>query len=321
MNKTIRSHSTALGLGALTLVLAGPALATAEPAECETIRFAEVGWTDITATTALAREVFEALEYQTRVDTVSVPIAYSGMQHNDFDVFLGNWMPTMASISDPYVERGDVARLTANLENAKYTLAVPQYVYDAGVTSVADLQEHADQFNSSLHGIEAGNDGNEMIQAMIDDDAFGLGDWRLIDSSEAGMLAELRAREGHEGWMVFLGWEPHPMNSTFDMAYLEGADDYFGPNLGGATVYTNTRAGYVEECPNVGTLLENLSFTLEMENHLMDQIMNAGVEPREAARVYLQEQPEPLDTWLEGVTSRAGEPGVAVVKRELGIDT
>ena len=111
------------------------------------------------------------------------------------------------------------------------------------------------------------------------------------------------------------------MNTTFDMAYLEGADDYFGPNLGGATVFTNTRAGYVEECANAGTLLENLAFTLEMENHLMDQIMNAGVEPREAARAYLQEQPEPLDIWLEGVTSRTGEPGVDVVKRELGIDT
>jgi len=321
MRNVMGSHSTALGLGALSLVLAGPVLAAEEPAQCETIRFAEVGWTDITATTALAREVFEALGYQTRVDTVSVPIAYSGMQHGDFDVFLGNWMPTMASISDPYVERGDVVRLTANLENAKYTLAVPQYVYDAGVTSVADLDDHADRFEASLHGIEAGNDGNEMIQQMIDDDAFGLGDWQLVDSSEAGMLAELRARTGHEGWMVFLGWEPHPMNTTFDMAYLEGADDYFGPDLGGATVYTNTRAGYVEECANVGTLLENLAFTLEMENHLMDQIMNAGVEPREAARAYLQEQPEPLDTWLEGVTSRAGEPGVEVVKRELGIDT
>lgn len=321
MRNVMGPHSTALGLGALSLVLAGPVLAAEEPAQCETIRFAEVGWTDITATTALAREVFEALGYQTRVDTVSVPIAYSGMQHGDFDVFLGNWMPTMASISDPYVERGDVVRLTANLENAKYTLAVPQYVYDAGVTSVADLDDHADRFEASLHGIEAGNDGNEMIQQMIDDDAFGLGDWQLVDSSEAGMLAELRARTGHEGWMVFLGWEPHPMNTTFDMAYLEGADDYFGPDLGGATVYTNTRAGYVEECANVGTLLENLAFTLEMENHLMDQIMNAGVEPREAARAYLQEQPEPLDTWLEGVTSRTGEPGVDVVKRELGIDT
>ncbi|TDO06226.1 MULTISPECIES: choline ABC transporter substrate-binding protein [Halomonas] len=310
-----------LGLGASALGLAISPLQAAEPESCETVRFAEVGWTDITATTALASEVLEALGYQARVDTVSVPIAYQGLKNDDFDVFLGNWMPSMASISDPYVEDGDVDRLAANLEGAKYTLAVPQYVYDAGVTSVADLDEHAEQFDSQIHGIEAGNDGNQLIQQMIDDDAFGLGDWKLIDSSEAGMLAELSARVPEKQWMVFLGWEPHPMNTNFDIAYLLGADDYFGPDLGGATVYTNTRGGYVEECPNVGRLLENLEFTLEMENQLMAEIMDKGTDPRDAARAYLQANPEVLEVWLEGVETRNGKPALPAVKRALDIET
>ncbi len=309
-------------LSVLAAAIAGLAAPQAMAADdsCQPVRFAEVGWTDITATTALTTEVLKAMGYETRIDTVSVPIAYSGMKNDDFDVFLGNWMPSMASISDPYVEQGDVDRLGANLEGAKYTLAVPQYVYDAGVTSVADLDEHADKFNSELHGIEAGNDGNELIQQMIDDDAFGLGDWSLIDSSEAGMLAELRARVPDETWMVFLGWEPHPMNTNFDMAYLEGADDYFGPDLGGATVYTNTRAGYTDACPNVGALLNNLSFTLEMENQLMGTIMDDGTAPDEAARDYLKANPALLDAWLEGVETADGEPALEVVKAELGVE-
>ncbi|GAA0622851.1 choline ABC transporter substrate-binding protein [Halomonas beimenensis] len=308
-----------LGLATTALALSASPLFAAEEA-CQPVRFAEVGWTDITATTALTTEVLEALGYETRVDTVSVPIAYSGMKNGDFDVFLGNWMPSMASMSDPYVERGQVDRLGANLEGAKYTLAVPQYVHDAGVTSVADLAEHAERFESRIHGIEAGNDGNQLIQDMIDDDAFGLGDWQLVDSSEAGMLAELRARVPNEKWMVFLGWEPHPMNTNFDMAYLEGADDYFGPNLGGATVYTNTRAGYSEACPNVGELLNNLAFTLTMENQLMGEIMDEGADPREAARGYLQANPQVLEGWLEGVTTRDGEPGLPAVKQALSIE-
>lgn len=320
MNKTNLSTLTALGMGAVAMGLAASPQAADEPESCSTVRFAEVGWTDITATTALTTEVLEAMGYDTRIDTVSVPIAYSGMKNGDFDVFLGNWMPSMASISDPYIEDGDVDRLSANLEGAKYTLAVPQYVYDAGVTSVEDLAEHADEFDSAIHGIEAGNDGNELIQQMIDDDAFDLGDWQLVDSSEAGMLAELRARVPDETWMVFLGWEPHPMNTNFDMAYLEGADDYFGPNLGGATVYTNTRGGYVEECGNVGTLLDNLEFTLEMENQLMGEIMDEGEDPRDAARAYLQANPEVLDDWLEGVETRDGEPAMPAVKAELGLE-
>ncbi|WP_085918689.1 choline ABC transporter substrate-binding protein [Halomonas sp. CSM-2] len=302
-------------MGAMVVTAGLPSLAMAN--ECSTVRFAEVGWTDITATTALASEVLEGMGYEARVDTVSVPIAYSGMENGDFDVFLGNWMPSMASISDPYVEKGTVDRLTANLEGAKYTLAVPQYVYDAGVTSVEDLAEHADQFDQQLHGIEAGNDGNELIQQMIDDDAFGLGDWQLVDSSEAGMLAELTARVPNEDWMVFLGWEPHPMNTNFDMAYLEGADDYFGPDLGGATVYTNTRGGYAEECPNVGELLNNMTFTLEMENQLMGEIMDDGEDPREAARAYLQANDDLLGEWLAGVETIDGEPAEEAVRNAL----
>ncbi|TDB05243.1 choline ABC transporter substrate-binding protein [Halomonas marinisediminis] len=310
-----------LGLGAAALVMGATPVLAQESESCETLRFAEVGWTDITATTALATEVFEALDYETRIDTVSVPIAYQGMKNGDFDIFLGNWMPSMASISNPYVEEGSVDRLRANLEGAKYTLAVPQYVYDAGVTSLADLDQHADKFDSSIHGIEAGNDGNQMIQQMIDDDAFGLGDWQLIDSSEAGMLSELGARVPDENWMVFLGWEPHPMNTNFDMAYLEGADDYFGPDLGGATIYTNTRDGLVEECGNVATLLDNLVFTLEMESQLMGEIMEEGKDPRDAARDYLQANPEVLDAWLEGVETRDGEDGLAAVREALEIES
>ncbi|MGM0824320.1 MAG: choline ABC transporter substrate-binding protein [Pseudomonadota bacterium] len=302
-------------MGAMVVTAGLPTLAMAN--ECTTVRFAEVGWTDITATTALASEVLEGMGYDTRVDTVSVPIAYSGMENGDFDVFLGNWMPSMASISDPYVEKGTVDRLTANLEGAKYTLAVPQYVYDAGITSVEDLAEHADEFDQQLHGIEAGNDGNELIQQMIDDDAFGLGDWQLVDSSEAGMLAELSARVPNEDWMVFLGWEPHPMNTNFDMAYLEGAGDYFGPDLGGATVYTNTRGGYAEECANVGELLNNMTFTLEMENQLMGEIMDEGEDPRDAARAYLQENDELLGEWLAGVETIDGEPAEEAVRNAL----
>lgn len=309
-----------LSLAALTLTFSAGASMAADNS-CEQIRFAEVGWTDITATTALTSEVLEGIGYQTRIDTVSVPIAYSGMKHGDFDVFLGNWMPTMASISDPYVEREQVDRLEANLTGAKYTLAVPQYVYDAGVTSMADLAEYSERFQSNIHGIEAGNDGNQMIQQIIDDDAFGLGDWKLVDSSEAGMLAELKARVPDEEWMVFLGWEPHPMNTNFDMAYLEGADDYFGADFGGATIYTNTRAGYGEECSNVGALLDNLSFTLEMENQLMAEIMDRGEDPRDAARAYLKANPEVLEVWLDGVTTLQGEPALPAIMQTLDIES
>ncbi|MBK1672981.1 glycine/betaine ABC transporter substrate-binding protein [Ectothiorhodospira shaposhnikovii] len=289
----------------------------AEPDECGQVRFAEVGWTDITATTATAQVVLEGMGYDTRSLTVSVPIAYAGLENQDFDVFLGNWMPSMASIIQPYLERGTVETIATNLEGAKYTLAVPRYVHDAGVTHFSDLAEHRRRFGGRIYGIESGNDGNQIIQQMMDDDAYDLGRFRLMESSEAGMLGEVRHNTAREEWIVFLAWEPHPMNTRFDIAYLEGGEDYFGPDFGAATVHTNVRTGYTQQCPNVGRLLSQLSFTLEMENHLMDQIMNRDVDPKVAARVWLQDNSDVLEGWLDGVTTRDGEDAFNAVTQAI----
>jgi ABC-type proline/glycine betaine transport system substrate-binding protein len=64
---------------------------------------------------------------------------------------------------------------------------------------------------------------------------------------------------------VFLAWDPHPMNMRFNLRYLAGGDAVFGPRYGEAHADTNTRAGYSRECPNIGRLLANVSFTTARE--------------------------------------------------------
>jgi len=298
-------------------LLAPLAVQAAEPASCAKVRFADVGWTDITVTTAVTSEVLHALGYQTTTNMISVPVTYKSLQNKDIDVFLGNWMPSMAADIKPYADNGSVETVRANLEGAKYTLAVPQYVYDAGVKSFADIAKNADKFDGKIYGIEPGNDGNRLIQGMIDKNSFDLGKFKLVESSEAGMLSQIQRAERRKQWVVFLGWEPHPMNTRFKMAYLEGGDDVFGPNYGGATIYTNVRKGYVQECPNVGKLLTNLSFTLDMENQLMDKVLNEKQSASAAAKVWLKAHPQVLDQWLAGVTTRDGKPAVEAAKAAL----
>ena len=281
--------------------------------QCETVRFADVGWTDITATTAVTSELLKGMGYQTKTDLLSVPVTYSSMANGDIDIFLGNWMPTMEGDIAKYREAGTVETVRANLEGAKYTLAVPKYVYDAGVKDFADLAKYADNFKDRIYGIEPGNDGNRLIQSMIDSDAFGLKDFNLVESSEAGMVSQVSRAVRRNQWIVYLGWAPHPMNSNVEMAYLAGGDDFFGPNYGGANVYTNVRQGYLAECKNVGELLKNLEFSLEMENQLMEQILNQNVKPSKAAQKWLKEHPQQVEAWLEGLkTLDGGDAATAV---------
>lgn len=109
------------------------------------------------------------------------------------------------------------------------------------------------------------------------------------------------------------------MNANFDMAYLAGGDDVFGPDYGGATVFTNVRAGWLEECPNAGTLVSNLRFTLEMENEVMAAILDDGKDPGVAAREWLVANPNAWTGWLDGVTTFDGQPGLDAVKSSLGL--
>ena len=308
--------STLMGLAGVLLV--GGVAAAAEPDSCKTVRFSDVGWTDITATTGLASVVLQGLGYETRADILSVPVTYQSLKNGDIDVFLGNWMPTMEADVAPFRGDGSVEVVRANLEGAKYTLAVPKYLADQGLKDFADIAKFKDQLDGQIHGIEPGNDGNRLIQKMIDDGQFGLTGFELVESSEQGMLAEVARAARGQGAIVFLGWEPHPMNTNFELVYLTGGDEVFGPNFGGATIYTNVRKGYLQECPNVGKFLQNLEFTLPMESMIMGGILDDGKEAEEAATDWLKANPGVLDVWLAGVTTVDGGDALAAVKAKLG---
>lgn len=302
-------------------ICAASAAAADGHANCSAVTFSDVGWTDITATTAATTVVLEALGYETDIKVLSVPVTYTSLAEGDIDVFLGNWMPTMEGDIAPYRDAGTVDTVRANLEGAKYTLATNAAGAALGIASFDDIAANADALEGKIYGIEAGNDGNRLIMDMIASGAFGLSDdaIEVVESSEAGMLAQVGRASERDEPVVFLGWEPHPMNANYDMTYLEGGDDWFGPNLGGATVYTNTTAGYVDACPNVGAFLQNLEFTLAMENEIMGAILNDGTDPDEAATAWMAANMDVVMGWLDGVTTIDGGDAAMAVKAAMGM--
>ena len=133
------------------------------------------------------------------------------------------------------------------------------------------------------------------------------------------MLSQVKRSASSKEDVVFLGWEPHPMNANVEMEYLSGGDDVFGPNFGGATVHTNVRQGYTEECPNVGKLLKNMVFSLQMENEIMGAILDGGEAPEAAATAWLKANADAVTPWLDGVTTFDGGDAAAAVKAKLGM--
>ena len=107
------------------------------------------------------------------------------------------------------------------------------------------------------------------------------------------------------------------MNTMFKMAYLTGGDDTFGPNYGGATVFTNVRAGYAQACPNVARLLDNEKFSLPAEDDMMNLILNKKMDPSRAVALWAKHHKDDLKPWLDGVTTIDGKPAWPAVQAKL----
>jgi glycine betaine/proline transport system substrate-binding protein len=296
------------------LVGASPALAAnVDPPSCRQVRLSDIGWTDVTATTALTSQVLQDLGYQPKITVLSLPVTLAAMRDKDIDVFTGNWMPSQIRDRAPFDQDHSVEVVRANLTGAKYTLAVPDYTYAQGLHDFSDIKRFAGPLNGAIYGLEPGNDGNRHVLELIRGGVDGLGGFKLIESSEQGMLAQVERVYAAKQPIVFLAWEPHPMNQRFALRYLTGGDSTFGPNYGGAQVFTLARAGYTRQCPNVGRLLHNLRFSLAAEDGLMGQIADHHIAPQDAARAWLSAHPEALASWLQGVTTFDGRPAMAAM--------
>ena len=271
--------------------------------------------TDITATTSAAKQVLTALGYEVEVPVLALPVTLAALESGEVDAFLGNWMPSQTTAVQPYLDAGTIETIGINLVGTKYNLAVPTYLYDAGLKTYEDMAAFSDELDGEIYGIEPGNEGNAYLISLTEAGGPFEG-FEVIESSEQGMLAQVRRAVDGEDPVVFLGWAPHPMNANFPLSFLEGGEDFFGAE---GNVHTIARAGFAEECPNVATLLKNMTFTLPMENEMMGLILDEGMEPDEAVASWLTAHPETFDAWLAGVTTVDGGDGLAAVRAAMGL--
>ncbi|MGF7009138.1 choline ABC transporter substrate-binding protein [Aminobacter sp. BE322] len=309
----LRIKSLAAAIGVSAVLVSGVAFA-GDAESCKVVRLSDVGWTDIQATTGVASVLLTALGYEPQVIQLSVPVTYASLKNNDLDVFLGNWMPSMTNDIKDYTAEGSVETISQNLEGAGYGLVVPTYVAEGGVKTLTDLGKFKDKFDGKIYGIEAGNDGNRIILDMISKPENNLAGFELVESSEAGMLTQAEQAMKDNQWIVFLGWTPHPVMGEMKISYLDGMGD---SGFGAATVHTNVRKGYLQECPNVGKFISNLKFDLSMENTMMDAILKGG-NANDVAKDWLKANPDAAAKWLDGVTTFDGGDAAAAVKTALG---
>lgn len=276
------------------------------------VTLVEQPWVDLQVENEIATQLLEKLGYTVEIDSVSVELAAQALSTGDADAYLGNWWPSQEPTFGSLIDSGKVDVVNdALLTGTEYAPAVPGDVAEElGVSSLADLDEHAEEFDYKIYGIEPGSPGNETIQKAIDADAYGLGDWTLVESGTPAMLTQVEKAEKDGDAIVFLAWSPHWMTVQFKTVFLEDPEGVWG---GAGSIRAVTRAGFADDAPEINTFLENLTFTPDEAGQFYFDHDKSGMELGDIASEWITANPDKVKSFLAGVESSDGTAAEAVI--------
>jgi glycine betaine/proline transport system substrate-binding protein len=291
------------------------AATSSQAAEKSDITLGSVSWPGVTVKTEIAKQILETLGYEVEVMELAVAPTLMGVANGNLDAFLGCWLPNQITYMDKYLDKGVITKLTQNLDQTTYCHGVPEYVWDAGVRSMADLDkpEFRDKFDLNgngkpeLYGIEAGNVGNKITTQAIEDDTYGLGDWEFVPSSTSGMLSQVKKATRNNEWIVFQAWEPHWMVIEWDLKFLEDPEEIWPGKGRNTDVWTVIHTGFEEQNPNVVKFLEQMKILPEWQSNWIYDFSYAKKDQDDVARKWIQHNMDVIAMWTYGVKSVDGQ--------------
>lgn len=254
------------------------------------INIVYVEWDCARATSYILAEVLQQEGYKVNLSSSLAAMMWQGIKTGTQDIMTCAWLPV--THNDYYNDAldGDVEKVGVNYLNAQLGLVVPSYVE---IDTIEELEANAAKFNNEIIGIDPG--AGLMANAEKAIEAYSLDSFSLVASSGAAMTSTLQQKINNEEWVVVTGWEPHWKFSRWDLKFLEDEKNIFGES---ETVYTVTRANFLEDYPELNGLLERFSWTAETLGEAMDLNAVEGTSPSDNAKLWIEKNKEIVDLWL-----------------------
>ncbi|AEB29640.1 glycine betaine-binding protein [Carnobacterium sp. 17-4] len=253
------------------------------------IELSYVEWDTEVASTNVIGKVLEDLGYDVKLTPLDNAVMWQAVASGDADAMVAAWLP--ATHGSQFEEYGDqMVDLGPNLEGALVGLVVPEYM---DVDSIADLKDEAAM---TITGIEPGAGVVAATEKSLED-YDNLSEWDLETSSSGAMTVALGQAIQNEEDIVITGWSPHWMFASYDLKYLEDPENSFGES---ETINTMAREGLDEDMPEAYQVLDQFNWTTEeMESIMLD--ISEGEDPEDAAETWIEENPDRVAEWTEGV--------------------
>ncbi|WP_030718035.1 ABC transporter permease/substrate binding protein [Streptomyces sp. NRRL S-237] len=252
-----------------------------------TLSVGYIPWDEGIASTFLWKELLERRGYKVDARQLEAGALYTGLAGGQLDFQTDSWLPvTHAQYWEKYGNK--LEDLGSWYGPTSLELSVPSYMKD--VRSLADLKGKADQFKGRIIGIEPSAGEMSILKDKVLKDYDLDGEYKVVDGSTPGMLAELkRAYEKKEPVAVVL-WSPHWAYSSYELTKLEDPKGAWGKGDG---IHTLARKGFAEDEPKVAEWLKSFKLTEEQLTGLEAKIQETGKgKEQQAVRAWLQDHPE-----------------------------
>lgn len=277
------------------VVLGCSALYSRAASAAEPVKLAIAVWATGKAVGNIAKYVMETqLQQPVEVVTTDIGIQFEGIARGDVDLMVNGWLPMTheayyAKYKDRIVDQGVI------FNGGKNGWAVPAYVPESEVSSFEDLNkpEVRQKMKGTINGIDPGS--GLMRASEKATKAYGLQDYTLQASSEAGMLASLSRAYQSKQWIVATVWSPHWLFQKWPMRYLKDSRQAMG---GEEQVHAFSSKSFPAKFPRAANFAKNFRLTVaDVEAVSLDG--NAMNDYAAAAKKFVDSHPEKLKAWLQ----------------------
>ncbi len=238
----------------------------------------------------LSKEILEQEGFEVKIVEGQIGILYEALANQEIDAFIDIWAPNLqSSYLKEYEGQFEIAGTLYS--EMPLGVAVPAYMED--VNSIADLNKYKEKFDKKVYAIDPGSGMADTTKKMVE--AYDMKDFEIKNSSTAAMLAQVESVMKDKGGIVFNAWRPHPMFVRMDLKFLDDPKNVWKLD----DVQVGVTPDLQEQSPTAYTLFSNMKLTLDQVETWIMAIDSEGKTPEELAEVWVEENQDKVNKWLE----------------------
>ena len=294
-------------------------------AERDNVIISEQNWTGSTVICHVMKYVLEKkLNIPAQITQLNGAVTWVGMDKGDVDIFSDIWETAEVAGIEKYAKEKKSCDVVLSYANAPQGWYIPKYVAEQyGIKTIDDLKGKEKIFDidgngkGDLWGGPTSWKNSEVTDIRIRD--YGL-DFENLGVEQFAWLATLKSAYLKKQPVIFFYWEPEWLFTEYDLVKIE--EPAFDPakwvfvqkhpdqskitcEYQPTNVWVGISKKMEARLPKAYQFFKNWSIPIGEVNKLIAMVTdlpnNPKVSPEEAAKKWVEENPEIVNAWLKNL--------------------